>query len=64
VPAGLAAVAPALTAALARGARVVSNIFSVKGAEAWLLEKATTSSGLAVYLYGGGRGEGAAGVAP
>jgi hypothetical protein len=71
VPAGLAVVAPLLLPRVERGeVRVVSNIFSIKGwAERGLLreKRATSTAGLAVYLYaaggtesaGAGEGEGA-----
>jgi precorrin-6B methylase 2 len=63
VPAGLAAVEPALRAAARRGARVVTNMFSLKGWEeaGMLRAKRTTGAGLPVYLYGapgGGAGVG------
>lgn len=53
VPTGLDRVRGALRDAVDRGARVVSNIFSLKGwhADGLLRQKVATKSGLAVYLY-------------
>jgi SAM-dependent methyltransferase len=51
VPGGLVAVTPTLAAALAAGARVVSNMFRVPGLEAYLAHTATTARGMRVYLY-------------